>query len=64
MAESLDKVLQPDGSYKWQLVDLNDTYVGRAKAEPAKEPVKEPAEQARPKRRTKFSDTPTETPDF
>ena len=60
MAESLDEVLQPDGSYKWQLVDLNDAYVGRAKAKPAKKP----AEQARPKRRTKISDTPTETPDF
>lgn len=60
MAQSLDKVLQPDGSYKWQLVELNDVYVGRAKPEPAKEP----AEQARPKRRTKSFDTPTETPDF
>ena len=60
MAESLDKVLQPDGSYKWQLVDLNDAYVGRAQAAPAVEP----AEQPRPKRRTKSFDTPTETPDF
>ena len=60
MAQSLDKVLQPDGSYKWQLVELNDVYVGRAKPEP----TKEPAEQARPKRRTKSFDTPTETPDF
>jgi hypothetical protein len=59
MAQSLDKVLQPDGTYKWELVELNDVYVGRAKAEPAKEP----AEQPRSKRRTKFSDTSTETPE-
>lgn len=48
MAQSLDKVLQPDGTYKWQLVDLTDAYVGRgdAPAEASAEPVR--------KRRTKF----------
>ena len=60
MAQSLDKVLQPDGSYKWQLVDLNDAYVGRAKPEPAKEV----AEQPRSKRRTKTFETPTDTTEY
>jgi len=49
MAESLDKVLQPDGTYKWQLVDLNDSYVGRADAAPAEPP--------KAKRRTKTEQT-------
>ena len=49
MAESLDEVLQPDGTYKWQLVDLNDAYVGRADAAPV-EPLKA-------KRRTKTEET-------
>ena len=57
MAQSLDKVLQPDGSYKWQLVDLNDAYVGREQPAPA-------AERPRTKRRTKTEETATETPEF
>ena len=57
MAQSLDKVLQPDGTYKWELVDLNDAYVGRGDA-----PAKEPAEPTR-KRRTKTEETST-TPKF
>ena len=56
MAQSLDNVLQPDGTYKWQLVDLNDAYVGRGDAAPAEPP--------KAKRRTKTSETPTETPEF
>lgn len=51
MAQSLDKVLQPDGTYKWQLVDLTDAYVGRGDAAP-----EEPAEPVR-KRRTKTTET-------
>lgn len=57
MAESLDKVLQPDGTYKWQLVDLTDAYVGRGDPEPE-------AEQPRPKRRLKPTETIIETPEF
>ena len=53
MALSLDKVLQPDGTYKWQLVDLNDAYVGRADAAPAEPP--------KAKRRTKTEDTTPQT---
>lgn len=53
MAQSLDKVLQPDGTYKWQLVDLNDAYVGRSKPAP-----ETPAEPVR-KRRTKTQETST-----
>jgi hypothetical protein len=57
MATSLDKVLQPDGTYKWELVDLNDAYVGRGDA-----PAEIPAEPAR-KRRLKTEESPT-TPKF
>jgi len=60
MAQSLDKVLQPDGTYKWELVELNDVYVGRAKPEPAKKP----AEQPRPKRRTKAEETISQTAEY
>ena len=58
MAESLDKVLQPDGTYKWQLVDLTDAYVGRGPAAP-----KEPAEPVR-KRRTKTQQPTAETSNY
>ena len=60
MAQSLDEVLQPDGTYKWQLVELNDAYVGRGDAAPAKEV----AEQPRSKRRTKTSETTTDTTEY
>ena len=26
MGQSLDKVLQPDGSYKWQMVELTEAF--------------------------------------
>ena len=56
MAGHLDKVLQPDGSYKWQLVELRaeDLY---EKDKPAPAPRK---------RRTKAEEPaaePTETPE-
>lgn len=52
MAESLDKVLQPDGSYKWELVEL------RAVNLYEKDKPKEVKSEPRAKRRTK----PTESP--
>ena len=36
MAKSLDKVLQPDGSYKWELVE----HASEASREKAKKPAK------------------------
>ena len=43
MAKSLDKVLQADGSYKWELVDSWDP-ASEKKAEPAAKPAaKKPA---------------------
>lgn len=59
MAESLDKVLQPDGTYKWQLVDLTDAYVGRGPSAPA-----EPAQPPKPKRRTKAEETIPQTAEY
>ena len=40
MAKSLDRVLQPDGSYKWEEVDLIHS---TKTVEPVVEPVKEEA---------------------
>ena len=39
MSKSLDKVLQSDGSYKWELVE----HVSEAVREKSKKPVKKPA---------------------
>ena len=39
MAKSLDKVLQSDGSYKWELVE----HTSEASREKAKKPTKKPA---------------------
>ena len=41
MAKSLDRVLQSDGSYKWELVDSWDPTSER-KAEPVEKPVAKP----------------------
>jgi|DEB0MinimDraft_3_1074331.scaffolds.fasta_scaffold421454_2 hypothetical protein len=58
MAESLDKVLQPDGTYKWELVEL------RAANLYEKDKPKEVKSEPRAKRRTKSIDsTPVTTPD-
>lgn len=56
MAESLDKVLQPDGTYKWQLVELRAENLYE-KDKPAVEP--EPV--ARKTRRPKTDENPFET---
>ncbi len=62
MSKHLDKVLQPDGSYKWELVELRacDLY----------EKDKPPAEEEKPAKRSRkatadFEATETpETPEF
>ena len=41
MAKSLDRVLQADGSYKWELVDSWDP-ASEKKAEPVEKPVAKP----------------------
>jgi hypothetical protein len=58
MDKHLDKVLQPDGSYKWELVELRAENLYE-KDKPAPEPAVEPR-----KRKTKESvlETP-ETPE-
>ena len=50
MAKSLDRVLQADGSYKWELVDSWDP-ASEKKAEPAAKP----APKAKTTRKTKAS---------
>jgi hypothetical protein len=58
MAESLDKVLQPDGTYKWELVEL------RAANLYEKDKPKEVKSEPRTKRRTKSAESaPVPTPD-
>jgi hypothetical protein len=66
MAKSMDKVLQPDGSYKWELVEITTAYLEQKAAneaafaaglpfpgteKPAEEAVKE--EQPKTTRRKK-----------
>jgi len=45
MAKSLDKVLQADGSYKWELVELTSDYIKslESPAEPEAAPAQCPA---------------------
>ena len=35
MAKSMDKVLQPDGSYKWELVEITTAYLEQKAANEA-----------------------------
>ena len=50
MAKSLDKVLQADGSYKWELVDSWDP-----SSETSAKPAAKPATKAKTTRKTKAS---------
>jgi hypothetical protein len=43
MAKSIDKVLQPDGTYKWELVDSWDPSSERSTKPVEKPAVKKPA---------------------
>ena len=46
MSKSLDRVLQPDGSYKWEEIELiHSTAVVEPEACPAPEPVVEPVKK-------------------
>jgi len=58
MSKHLDKVLQPDGSYKWELVEL--------RACELYEKDKPPVEEEKPAKRSRKAATeaePTETPE-
>ena len=50
MSKSLDKVLQADGSYKWELVDSWDP-----SSETSAKPAAKPAAKAKTTRKTKAS---------
>lgn len=50
MAKSLDKVLQADGSYKWELVDSWDP-----SSETSAKPAAKPATKAKTTRKVKAS---------
>jgi len=54
MAKSLDRVLQADGSYKWELIDSWDP-ASEKKAEPAAEPGAKPAAKPKATKKTKAS---------
>jgi hypothetical protein len=61
MSKSLDKVLQPDGSYKWELVELRACELYE-KDKPAATPA--PAPKRRSSKKTtevETSDAPTST---
>ncbi len=60
MAKSLDKVLQADGSYKWELVELNSEYIKSLEspaepAAPAQCPAVAPLQCPAPTRKTRKS---------
>ena len=54
MAKSLDKVLQADGSYKWELVDSWDPSSEKS-AKPVEKPAAKPVAKAKTTRKTKAS---------
>tara|TARA_Y100000004_G_C8751185_1_gene342468 strand:- start:30 stop:206 length:177 start_codon:yes stop_codon:yes gene_type:complete len=54
MAKSLDRVLQADGSYKWELVDSWDPSSEKS-AKPVEKPAAKPATKAKTTRKTKAS---------
>jgi len=54
MAKSLDRVLQADGSYKWELVDSWDPSSEKS-AKPVEKPAAKPAAKAKTTRKTKAS---------
>lgn len=58
MAKSLDKVLQADGSYKWELVELNSDYIKSLESPveppaPAQCPAVAPLQCPAPTRKTR-----------
>ena len=59
MGQSLDKVLQPDGTYKWQMVDISEAN-GIVPVGPDGKPVVAKAEPpAKPARKSKSKVEPT-----
>lgn len=54
MAKSLDRVLQADGSYKWELVDSWDPSSEKS-AKPVEKPAAKPVTKAKTTRKTKAS---------
>lgn len=57
MGQSLEKVLQPDGSYKWEMVDLTEA---RTKGESQKPEKAAPAPKSTRKSKTSKVEPPTE----
>jgi hypothetical protein len=58
MGQALDNVLQPDGSYKWEMVELTEA---RTKGEEKKAEKAEPAPKTTKKSKASKVDTPTES---
>jgi len=58
MAQSLDKVLQPDGSYKWEMVELTEAFC-KGEAPKAEKPA--PAPKATKKTKASKVEEPTES---
>ena len=54
MAKSLDRVLQADGSYKWELVDSWDPSSEKS-TKPVEKPAAKPVAKAKATRKTKAS---------
>lgn len=58
MGQALDKVLQPDGSYKWEMVELTEA---RTKGEDKKAEKAEPAPKTTRKTKASKVEAPTES---
>ena len=54
MAKSLDRVLQADGSYKWELVELTSDYIKSLESpvDPQTAPAQYPAPTRKPRKST------------
>ena len=61
MGKSLDKVLQPDGSYKWEMVELTEARTKGLDAKPEKVEKPAPAPKAVKKTKATKVDEPTES---
>lgn len=62
MGQSLDKVLQPDGTYKWQLVEISEANGIVPVGADGKPIVEKPAPKRTKKAKAPVEETNVETP--
>ena len=62
MGQSLHKVLQPDGSYKWQLVDMSEAHGIVPVGKDGKPEIPAPAPKRTRKAKPQVEEPPVEEP--